>query len=45
VRVRWQAVEIAGVNRPFAWTFTRAKLNAIFEKITRHEPRPLALVA
>jgi hypothetical protein len=34
-----------GVNRPFEWTFTRAKLNAIFEKITRHEPRPLALVA
>jgi hypothetical protein len=31
--------------RPFQWTFTRAKLNAVIEKITRHEPQPLALAA
>ncbi len=31
--------------QPFQWTFTRAKLNAVIEKITRHEPHPLALAA
>ena len=30
---------------PFEWTFTRAKLDAVIEKITRHEPQPLALAA
>jgi len=31
--------------RPFGWTFTRAKLDRVIEKIARHEPRPLALAA
>ena len=31
--------------RPFEWTFTRAKLDAVIEKITRHEPQPVALAA
>jgi DDE superfamily endonuclease len=31
--------------RPFQWTFTRAKLDAVIEKITRHQPAPLALAA
>jgi hypothetical protein len=31
--------------RPFEWTFTRAKLDSVIEKITRHEPQPLALAA
>ena len=31
--------------RPFEWTFTRAKLNNVIEKITRHEPQPLTLAA
>jgi DDE superfamily endonuclease len=33
------------IARPFEWTFTRAKLDAVIEKITRHEPQPLALAA
>jgi hypothetical protein len=33
------------VARPFEWTFTRAKLDRMIEKISRHEPRPLALAA
>ena len=33
------------VARPFEWTFTRAKLDSVIEKITRHEPQPLALAA
>jgi hypothetical protein len=33
------------VAEPFQWTFTRAKLDAVIEKITRHEPQPLALAA
>ncbi|MEO8966330.1 MAG: hypothetical protein ABI355_01905 [Solirubrobacteraceae bacterium] len=33
------------VARPFQWTFTRAKLNAVIDKITRPEPEPLALAA
>ena len=31
--------------RAFEWTFTRAKLNSVIEKITRHKPQPLALAA
>lgn len=31
--------------QPFEWTFTCAKLNSVIEKITRHEPQPLALAA
>jgi hypothetical protein len=31
--------------RSFEWTFTRAKLDSVIEKITRHGPQPLALVA
>ena len=31
--------------RPFQWTFTHAKLDAVIEKITRHQPQPLALAA
>ncbi|MFZ1925198.1 MAG: IS630 family transposase [Solirubrobacteraceae bacterium] len=31
--------------QPFEWTFTRAKLNSVIEKITRHKPQPLALAA
>ena len=33
------------IARPFEWTFTRAKLDAVIDKITRHEPPPLALAA
>jgi uncharacterized protein YdaL len=33
------------IAQPFEWTFTRAKLNAVIEKITGHDPRPLALAA
>jgi hypothetical protein len=33
------------IAEPFEWTFTRAKLDAVIEKITRHEPQPLALAA
>jgi hypothetical protein len=29
----------------FQWTFTRVKLNAVIERITRHQPDPLALAA
>jgi transposase len=34
-------------ERPEAveWAFTRAKLDSVIEKITRHEPQPLALAA
>jgi hypothetical protein len=31
------------ITQPFQWTFTQAKLDAVTEKITRHEPHPLAL--
>jgi hypothetical protein len=31
--------------RPFEWTFTRTKLDAVIDKITRHEPQPLTLAA
>jgi hypothetical protein len=31
--------------RPFEWTFTRAKLDNVIEKITPHEAQPLALAA
>lgn len=31
--------------RPFEWTFTRTKLDAVIDKITRHQPQPLALAA
>lgn len=31
--------------QPFEWTFTSAKLDAVINKITRHEPTPLALAA
>lgn len=31
--------------RAFEWTFTRAKLDNVIKKITRHEPQPLALTA
>jgi hypothetical protein len=33
------------VAQPFEWTFTRAKLDAVIEKITRHQPAPMALAA
>jgi hypothetical protein len=33
------------IARPFERTFTRAKLNATIQKITQHEPHPLALAA
>jgi hypothetical protein len=33
------------IAQPFQWTFTRAKLHAVIEKITDHQPRPLALAA
>jgi DDE superfamily endonuclease len=33
------------IARPFEWTFTRAKLDRVIEKITQHEQRPLALAA
>ena len=33
------------IAQPFEWTFTRAKLNTVIEKITRHQPQPLALAA
>jgi uncharacterized protein YdaL len=33
------------IAEPFQWTFTRAKLDAVIKKITRHEPQPLALAA
>lgn len=33
------------IAQPFEWTFTRTKLDAVIEKITRHEPQPLALAA
>ena len=33
------------VAQPFQWTFTRAKLHAVIEKITDHQPQPLALAA
>jgi len=33
------------IAQPFQWTFTRAKLDRVIEKIARHEPRPLALAA
>jgi uncharacterized protein YdaL len=33
------------IARPFEWTFTHAKLDAVIEKITRHKPQPLALAA
>jgi hypothetical protein len=31
--------------RPFDWTFTRARLDQVTDKIARHEPRLLALAA
>jgi hypothetical protein len=31
--------------RPFEWTFTSTKLDAVIDKITRHEPQPLPLAA
>src|SRR5450755_1837936 len=33
------------IAQPFQWTFTRAKLHDVIEKITDHQPRPLALAA
>jgi hypothetical protein len=33
------------IARPFQWTFTRTKLDRVIEKITHHQPRPLALAA
>ena len=33
------------IAQPFERTFTRAKLHAVIDKITRHEPQPLALAA
>jgi hypothetical protein len=33
------------IAQPFQWTFTRAKLDAVIDKITRHETRQLALAA
>jgi len=33
------------IARPFEWTFTRAKLDSVIEKITRHEAQPLTLAA
>jgi hypothetical protein len=31
--------------RPYEWTFTRTKLDAVINRVTRHEPQPLALAA
>lgn len=33
------------IATPFEWTLTRAKLDAVIEKITHHQPQPLALAA
>ena len=33
------------IARPFQWTFTRAKLDRLIEKIAAHETEPLALAA
>jgi len=33
------------IARPFEWTFTRAKLDSVIEKITQPEPRQRALAA
>jgi DDE superfamily endonuclease len=33
------------IAQPFEWTFTRAKLDRVIEKITQREARPLALAA
>ncbi len=33
------------IARPFEWTFTKAKLNRVIEKITQPEPRSLPLAA
>ena len=33
------------IAQPFEWTFTRAKLDAVIEKITRHEPQAVPLAA
>jgi hypothetical protein len=33
------------IATPFEWTFTRTKLDAVIEKITHHQPPPLALAA
>lgn len=33
------------IAAPFQWTFTHAKLDEVIDKITRHEPQPLALAA
>ena len=33
------------IARPFDWTFTRGDLNRVLDKITQHEPSPLALAA
>ncbi len=33
------------IARPFEWTFTRAKLDRVIEKITQHEQHPLPLAA
>jgi len=33
------------IARPFEWTITRTKLDQVIEKITHHEPAPLALAA
>jgi hypothetical protein len=30
------------IAQPFQWTVTRAKLHAVIEKVTDHQPRPLA---
>jgi hypothetical protein len=34
-----------GLAQPFEWTFTSTKLDAVIDKITRHEPTPLPLAA
>jgi hypothetical protein len=33
------------IARPFEWTFTRAKLDRVIEKITDHDPHQLPLAA
>src|SRR3954454_2780977 len=33
------------IAQPFEWTFTRAKLDRVIEKITRHEPHRPAVAA
>ncbi|MFI4991572.1 MAG: transposase [Solirubrobacterales bacterium] len=33
------------IAQPFEWTFTRAKLDAVLQKITQHQTRELALAA